>query len=154
MAEKYWLPEGQKVESSYPPKAAAMWPFVFSHENREGGGMKQDMYLKKNSDFQRVYQRGRSLANRTLVMYVLPTGKEFPSRIGMSVSKKVGNSVIRHRVKRLIRESHRLNRYKIASGFDIVVIARNEAKNRDYRDIEKAFLHLAAMHHLIEKESQ
>ncbi len=111
--------------------------------------MKQDFYLKKNSDFQNVYHRGKSLANRTLVMYVLRNGKDCPSRIGMSVSKKVGNSVVRHRVKRLIRESHRLNRQKIADGYDIVVIARNEAKNRDYREMEQAFLQLAQKHHLL-----
>ena len=87
-------------------------------------------------------------------MYVFPTGKEFPSRLGISVSKKVGNSVVRHRVKRLIRESHRLNRHKIADGFDIVVIARNEAKNRNYCEIERAFLQLAEMHRIIEKESK
>ena len=115
--------------------------------------MKQEMYLKKNSDFQEVYQRGKSFANKTLVMYVLDKGEDCPSRIGMSVSKKVGNSVVRHHVKRLIRESHRRNRHQIAGGFDIVVIARNEAKNRNYWDIEKAFLHLAAMHHIVKKES-
>ncbi len=115
--------------------------------------MKQEFYLKKNSDFQKVYRKGRSFANRSLVMYVLTTGEDRPSRIGMSVSKKVGNSVVRHRVKRLIRESHRLNRDKIADGYEIVVIARNEAANRNYHDIERAFLHLAAMHHLIKEAS-
>ncbi len=115
--------------------------------------MKQEFYLKKNSDFQEVYRRGRSFANKLLVMYVLPIGGEASSRIGISVSKKVGNSVVRHRVKRLIRESHRLNRQKIAGGFNIVVIARNEAKNRNYWDIEKAFTHLLAMHRLTERES-
>ena len=115
--------------------------------------MKQEFYLKKNSDFQDVYRHGRSFANRLLVMYVLPNQGSTSSRIGISVSKKVGNSVIRHRVKRLIRESHRLNRQKIAGGFDIVVIARNEAKNRNYWDIEKAFMHLAAKHRLTERES-
>ena len=115
--------------------------------------MKQEFYLKKNSDFQDVYRHGRSFANRLLVMYVLPNQGSTSSRIGISVSKKVGNSVIRHRIKRLIRESHRLNRQKIAGGFDIVVIARNEAKNRDYWDMEKAFTHLLAMHRLTERES-
>ena len=63
--------------------------------------------LKKNRDFQNVYCNGLSYANRFLVMYVLENhlGK---NRIGISVSKKVGNSVIRHRVTRLIRESYRL----------------------------------------------
>ena len=115
--------------------------------------MKQEFYLKKNSDFQKVYHKGRSFANKSLVMYVLPTGEDRPSRIGMSVSKKIGNSVVRHRVKRLIRESHRLTRHQIADGYDIVVIARNEAANRNYHDIERAFLHLAAMHRIKKKET-
>ena len=118
-----------------------------------GGGMKQEMYLKKNSDFQEVYRNGRSRANKSLVMYVLSTGRERPSRIGMSVSKKVGNSVIRHRVKRLIRESHRRNCEQIADGYDIVVIARNEARNRNYTEIERDLLHLAAMHHILKGET-
>jgi len=116
--------------------------------------MKQEIYLKKNSDFQQIYQRGKSLANRSLVMYVLPTGKETPSRIGVSVSKRVGNSVVRHRVKRLIRESHRLNRQQIADGYDIVIIARNEARNRNYGELEEAFLRLANMHHIIKKKEE
>ncbi len=128
--------------------------FCFLPQTGKGSGVKQDMYLKKNGDFQKVYQAGRAIALRTLVMYVLARGKDTPSRIGISVSKKVGNSVVRHRVKRLIRESHRRNRHKIEDGFDIVVIARNEAKNRDYWDIERVFLQAAAMHHIVKKESQ
>ena len=65
--------------------------------------------VKKNSDFQIVYKNGRSYANRLLVMYVYQTGRE-ETRIGISVSKKVGNSVVRHRVTRLLRECFRLNR--------------------------------------------
>lgn len=115
--------------------------------------MKQEIYLKKNDEFQEVYRKGKSYANKALVMYVLPAGKETPSRLGMSVSKRVGNSVVRHRIKRLIREAHRLNRHKIADGYEIVVIARNEAKNRDYSRMERDFLHLAAMHHIMREES-
>ena len=64
--------------------------------------------LKKNSDFKNVYTRGKSYANKYLVMYVLENnpGK---NRIGISVSKKVGNSVVRHRITRLVRESYRLH---------------------------------------------
>jgi ribonuclease P protein component len=115
--------------------------------------MKQEIYLKKNDEFQKIYHCGKSFANKALVMYVLSTGKDCPSRLGMSVSKKVGNSVVRHQIKRLIREAHRLNRHKIADGYEIVVIARNEAKNRDYSRMERDFLHLAAMHHIIKEES-
>ena len=64
--------------------------------------------LKKYGDFQRVYKRGRSYANKYLIMYVLKQDVQ-ENRIGISVSKKVGNSVVRHRITRLIRESYRLN---------------------------------------------
>ena len=64
--------------------------------------------LKKNQDFKVVYQNGTSYANRLLVMYVLKN-QHMKNRLGISVSKKVGNSVVRHRLTRLIRESYRLN---------------------------------------------
>ena len=64
--------------------------------------------FKKNKDFRHVYDEGKSYANRILVMYAMTNGLE-KNRLGISVSKKVGNSVIRHRLTRLIRESYRLN---------------------------------------------
>ena len=85
--------------------------------------MKFSESLKKNSDFQSVYRKGTSKANRYLVMYVLKTGTD-RNRLGISVSKKVGNSVVRHTLTRLIRESYRLNEDKFLSGYDFVVIAR------------------------------
>ena len=105
--------------------------------------------LKKNSDFQKVYNEGRSLADKTLVMYILPSADGQANRIGISVSKKIGNSVIRHRVKRLVRESFRLNADRLAKGFDIVVIARKNACGRGYREIESSFLKLCGLHNLI-----
>lgn len=101
--------------------------------------------LKKNSDFQRVYKNGKSYANRYLVMYILKRDTQ-RNRIGISVSKKVGNSVVRHRLTRLIRESYRLNEEKFVGGLDIVVIARPGAKERNFFDVESALLHLARLH--------
>ena len=69
--------------------------------------MKFSESLKKNKDFQIVYRKGKSFANSFLVMYVYPNGLEI-NRLGISVSRKVGNSVVRHRLTRLIRESYRL----------------------------------------------
>ncbi len=97
--------------------------------------------LKKNQDFQKVYKSGKSYANKRLVMYVLKNDLE-KNRIGISVSKKVGNSVIRHRLTRLIRESYRLHEDMFNSGLDIVVIARAAAKSATYHEIESALLHL------------
>ena len=101
----------------------------------------------KNKDFQTVYKKGKSTANKYLVMYVLKNENE-ENRIGISVSKKVGNSVVRHRITRLIRESYRLNVDQFGRGYDIVVIARASAKDKTYQEIESALLHLAK--HLVE----
>ena len=109
--------------------------------------------LKNSREFRFVYQNGASYANRYLVMYVVENhlGK---NRLGISVSKKVGNSVVRHRLTRLIRESCRLHQGELsdalgqAAGKDIVVIARVAAKGRGYQEVESAFLHLAGLHGL------
>ena len=98
--------------------------------------------LKKNQDFKVVYQNGTSYANRLLVMYVLKN-QHMKNRLGISVSKKVGNSVVRHRVTRLIRESYRLNERSFRQGLDIVVVARPNAKDKSYQEIESALMHLA-----------
>ena len=100
--------------------------------------------LKKNSEFQKVYRKGTSQANRYLVMYVLENkDRHMENRLGISVSKKVGNSVVRHRITRLIRESYRLNETSFRQGVDIVVVARPSAKDRSYQEIESALMHLA-----------
>ena len=103
--------------------------------------------LKNSRDFQAVYKKGKSKANKYLVMYVLPNDHN-EIRIGISVSKKVGNSVVRHRLARLIRESYRLNKEGLADGWDIVVVARGSAKDKNYQQIESAFLHLIGLHQL------
>ena len=107
--------------------------------------MKYSESLKKNRDFQQVYKRGTSKANRYLVMYVLPN-QHMMNRLGISVSKKVGNSVVRHRLTRLIRESYRLNEAEFENSLDIVVVARPQAKDRTYQEIESALMHLAGKH--------
>ena len=104
--------------------------------------------ISKNFEFLNVYHHGKSYANRYLVMYLLKNGSS-ENRYGITVSKKVGNSVVRHRVTRLIRESIRLNEEKIARGYDIVIIARNTAKGKKYSDITGAFLHLGKMHGIL-----
>lgn len=111
--------------------------------------MKYSESLKKNKDFQQVYRKGKSYANRYLVMYVLENHLN-KNRLGISVSKKVGNSIVRHRLARLIRESYRLQEDRYRCGIDIVVIARIGAKEKTYKDIDGAMLHLAGLHNIID----
>ena len=104
--------------------------------------------LKKNRDFRNVYQNGRSYANRLLVMYVLKNGSD-KNRFGISVSKKVGNSVVRHHITRLLRESYRLHEEMFHSGWDIVVIARGTARDASFHQISSALKHLGGLHKII-----
>ena len=115
--------------------------------------MKHFNSIKKSRDFQEVYQTGRSLANRLLVMYVKRTDRP-ETRIGISVSKKVGNSVVRHHITRLIRESFRLHEEMVEAGLDIVVVVRAAAKEENYKTIESAYLHLCGLHNILKKESK
>ncbi len=104
--------------------------------------------LKKNFQFKVVYNRGKSLANRHLVMYVLKNGKD-TNRLGISVSKKVGNSVVRSRVTRLIKESYRLSEKNFKLGLDIVVIARVSANGATYNEIAKSLHSLSKRHDIL-----
>ena len=113
---------------------ASLYPirvFLMNHTRR----------LRKNEDFRRVYNSGASTANRLLVLYYL-TNSSAESRLGISVSKKVGNSVVRHRTKRLIREAYRLGEESFPAGLDFVVIARPAAAGKSFFEIQDALLHL------------
>lgn len=104
--------------------------------------------LKKNFEFTITYRRGKSFANDLLVMYILRNKKNkdkylnIYNRLGVSVSKKVGNSVVRSRCKRLISESFRLNYDYIIKGYDFIFIARNPIKDKSYFDVENAMKNL------------
>ena len=100
--------------------------------------------LKKNRDFQLLYKEGKSRANRYLVLYVKENGLE-KNRLGVSVSKKVGNSIVRHRITRLIRESYRLHEDMFNSGLDMVVVTRKNAVNCSCPEITSALLHLGKL---------
>lgn len=113
--------------------------------------MKFSESLKDYRDFKNVYNNGKSFANRYLIMYVLENNQEL-NRLGISVSKKVGNSVVRHRITRLVRESYRLHENIFNSGLDIVVVARNSASEVNYAEIESALLHLSKLHKIINNE--
>lgn len=107
--------------------------------------MKFSESLKKNKDFQVVYRKGRSLANKYLVMYVMKNELK-KNRMGISVSKKVGNSVVRHRLARLIRENYRLLEENFQCGYDIIIVVRVSAKEITFADMKSALIHLGKLH--------
>lgn len=93
-----------------------------------------------SKEIRAVYDQGKKLVERNMILYYLPT--DHKSRIAVSASKKLGNSVVRHRVKRIFREAFRLNPYKDASSFDIVVIARANCIDKKSTDIARSFEYL------------
>lgn len=103
--------------------------------------------LKKNEDFRKVYRTGKSYANKYLVMYIRRNSTD-KNRLGISVSKKVGNSVIRNRLTRLVRESYRLSEDCILKGFDIVIVVRRNARDISYLEMKSALLHLVKIHRI------
>ena len=98
--------------------------------------------LRNTSEFKEVYEHGISAANSLLAVYAL--SGEGDLRLGISVSKKVGNSVVRHRVTRMIRESFRKLRPELVPGCSIVVVARVRAgdKEKGFSDIYGAMRYL------------
>ena len=101
--------------------------------------MKASVTLKKNSDFRRLYARGKSAANPYLVLYCRPNRMD-RCRYGYTVSTKLGGAVVRNRVRRRLREIVRLNAPLMRPGYDVVVVARSRAVGCEYRRLEAAYL--------------
>lgn len=106
--------------------------------------MRKAYRVKTESDFQRVFHQGESMANRQFVIYALKKEGQTHFRVGLSVGKKMGNAVQRNAIKRKIRhvliELDQEN--KIKEAFDFIVIARNPVKTMDFHQIKKSLVHV------------
>ena len=98
--------------------------------------------MKKTEEFRNCYENGKSYANKFVVIYVWKNSSS-SNKIGISCSKKIGNSIVRHRFARLVREAYRLHEDMFNSGLDIVVVARACARDASFFDIEESLLSLA-----------
>lgn len=115
--------------------------------------------LRKNAQFRTVYRRGKSLSNDKLVLYVFKNRRNrdekgnLYNKVGFSISKKVGKSVVRSRVKRLMIESFRLNYDKLEEGYDFVFIARVSINDKSFFEVEKSMMNLFKKAGLIKDEN-
>ena len=105
--------------------------------------------LKNTSEFKEVYEKGTSKANKLLVLYVLE--KEGGKKLGISASKKIGNSVVRHRTVRLIRNSYLAVKDRLPENCRLVVVARPAIAGTKQPEVEDALLHLCRLHKLIKQ---
>lgn len=97
--------------------------------------------LRSSIEFERVYKNGKKYWNRNFVLYVLQNGDD-RLKFGLTVSKKVGKSVQRNRVKRLIRESIRLSQDALERNYDLVIVAQNSAANLNFYHTQQSLLQL------------
>ena len=89
--------------------------------------------LKKNFQFQKVYRQGRSLSTKNIILFFKKNGEQI-NNLGISVSKKIGNSVQRHRIKRIYREAFFSFKDEMKEGYDFIIVARRGAGQILYHD--------------------
>ncbi len=109
--------------------------------------------LRKNEDFKRVYKYGKNYYNRNLVMYVMKNGLEH-TRFGFTVTKKIGKSVVRNRVKRRVREIVRLNIENIKDGYDIILIPKKNVVDIGFKELESAVFHIFKLANLFKSSGE
>ncbi len=97
--------------------------------------------VKENYEFRRIYRKGKSAVSPQLVIYC-QRNRRGHSRLGVSVSTKLGCAVVRNRVRRRIREIYRLNKAKMLPGYDLIVVARVRAVEMDYQKLDRTYLRL------------
>jgi ribonuclease P protein component len=115
--------------------------------------MKKELRIKKNKDFQEVFKKGKSFANRQFVVYVLKKEGQDIFRIGLSVSKKLGNAVKRNQIKRYIRQTFLELQDEIHTGKDYVIIARKPAADMDMHEVKDSLEHVLKVARVLKKRS-
>ena len=116
--------------------------------------MKKKFRIKKNEEFQLVIHRGESFANRQFVIYILDKQEQDFFRIGLSVSKKIGNAVIRNQVKRYIRQTFLELNENIPAGKDFVIIARKPAADMTFSEVKSSLMHVLKRAGVLKKQQR
>jgi ribonuclease P protein component len=113
--------------------------------------MRKEFRVKDNRDFQTIFKKGKSFANRQLVLYYLKKPDQEHFRIGLSVGKKIGNAVTRNRIKRYLRQAFHELELEILPDYDFVIIARQPTKNMQFFEVKKSLMHLLSKEKLLKK---
>jgi ribonuclease P protein component len=106
--------------------------------------------LAKREDFNKVFRFGKSVANQQFVLYHLAKPEHKFFRLGVSVSKKIGNAVIRNRLRRIMKEIVRLHKDSIVLTADFILIARKPIAQMSYHEIESCMIHVLKKANLFE----
>ncbi|SFT23438.1 ribonuclease P protein component [Paenibacillus sp. BC26] len=104
--------------------------------------MQRKLRLRNREDFSRIYRNGKSFANSQFVVYWSRQLQADPLRLGVSASKKIGNAVVRNRMRRLVKEIVRGQKDRITGQLDLIVIVRKPAVGLELKELEKSMLHV------------
>jgi ribonuclease P protein component len=121
------------------------------YHKMECSNMKKTFRIKKNEEFQEVFQKGISTANRQFVVYVLEKPDQPYFRLGLSVSKKIGNAVTRNRVKRLVRQVIFECKEQINDRKDFIIIARKPTAEMDYHEFKSSLEHVCKLAKILKR---
>lgn len=97
--------------------------------------------VKNYFDFKKAYDNGKSYGNRNLVLYIRKNNFDY-TRVGFTVSKKIGNAVVRNKIKRQMREIFREFEPCIKEGYDLIFITRKNVPDISFQDLRSAFKHI------------
>ena len=103
--------------------------------------MKYTTSLKKNYEFKRLYNKGKSAASKYIAVYVRKNGRD-ENRLGITVSTKLGGAVRRNRIRRRLKEAYRINEHKLRKGHDLVIVARMSSQDAKWSELEASVLTL------------
>lgn len=113
--------------------------------------MRKANRVKKNKEFQEIFKNGKSFANRQFVVYSLKKPGQPHFRIGISVSKKLGNAVCRNQIKRYIRQAFLELEQDILNEYDLVIIARKPTVHMDFFEVKKSLIHVLSLSKVLKK---
>jgi len=116
--------------------------------------MKKRRRIKKNEDFQKVFRKGKSFANRQFVVYCLPKEGQEEFRIGLSINKKIGKAVTRNQIKRYIRQSFFELQDDLRNDMEYVIIARHPAATLDFHETKKSLQHVLKIAKVLKRSSR
>lgn len=114
--------------------------------------MKAAVTVKENYEFRRIYRKGKSLVSPQMVLY-WQKNRQGQSRLGITVSTKLGHAVVRNRVRRRFRELYRLHKPEMQPGFDVILVARGRAVRSTYQQLDETYLRLLRQAGLVPEET-
>ncbi len=111
--------------------------------------MKKEYRVKKEKEFQQVFKKGKSCANRKFVVYQMEKPNQDHFRVGLSVGKKLGNAVVRNQVKRYIRQALTEDKENLKQDVDMIIIGRKGVEELNYHEVKENLRHVLKLANLL-----